>query len=166
VLAAVDHVVKLGVADPERLGIGGHSYGGILTDAVIARDQRFKAAISSAGASNIYGTYGYDMYTREYELELGLPWENRAAYDRVSFAFFNAHRITTPTLFLCEELDVNVPCIGSMQMYQALRTLDVPTRLVIYPGEYHPVTIPSYLRDRMQRSLDWYARYLGVLPRP
>jgi dipeptidyl aminopeptidase/acylaminoacyl peptidase len=163
VLAAVDHVVKMGVADSARLGIGGHSYGGILTDSVIARDTRFKAAIASAGASNMYGTYGFDMYTREYELELGLPWRDRAAYDRVSFAFFNADRITTPTLFLCEELDENVPCIGSMQMYQALRTLNVPTRLVIYPGEYHPVTIPSYLRDRMNRSLDWYARYLGVL---
>jgi len=166
VLAAVDHVVKMGVADPGRLGIGGHSYGGILTDAVIARDDRFKAAIASAGVANIYGTYGYDMYTREYELELGFPWRDREAYDRVSFPFFNADRITTATLFLCEELDVNVPCLGSMQMYQALRSLGVPTRLVIYPGEWHPVTVPSYLRDRMQRSLDWYGRYLGVVNRP
>jgi dipeptidyl aminopeptidase/acylaminoacyl peptidase len=50
-----------------------------------------------------------------------------------------------------------------MQMYQALRTLAVPTQLVIYPGEYHPVTVPSYLKDRMERMLDWYSRYLGVL---
>jgi dipeptidyl aminopeptidase/acylaminoacyl peptidase len=166
VLAAVDHVVKMGVADPDRLGIGGHSYGGILTDQVIARDNRFKAAISSAGSANMYGMYGYDMYTREYELELGLPWREREAYDRVSYPFFNVDRITAATLFLCEELDANVPCIGGMQMYQALRSLGVPTRLVIYPGEYHPVTIPSYLRDRMQRSLDWYGRYLGVSSRP
>jgi dipeptidyl aminopeptidase/acylaminoacyl peptidase len=166
VLAAVDHAVRIGVADPRRLGIGGHSYGGILTDHVIARDSRFKAAISSAGVANIYGSYGYDMYVREYELELGLPWRDREAYDRVSYPFFNVEKITTATLFLCEELDVNVPCIGGMQMYQALRTLGVPTRLVIYPGEWHPVTIPSYLKDRMQRSLDWYGRYLGVLSRP
>jgi dipeptidyl aminopeptidase/acylaminoacyl peptidase len=156
----------MGVADPGRLGIGGHSYGGILTDQVIARDNRFKAAISSAGSANMYGMYGIDMYTREYELELGLPWREREAYDRVSYPFFNVDKITAATLFLCEELDANVPCIGGMQMYQALRSLGVPTRLVIYPGEYHPVTIPSYLRDRMQRSLDWYGRYLGVLSRP
>ncbi len=166
VLAAVDHAVRMGVADPDRLGIGGHSYGGILTDQVIARDDRFKAAISSAGAANMYGMYGFDMYTREYELELGLPWREREAYDRVSYPFFNVEKITAATLFLCEELDANVPCLGGMQMYQALRSLGVPTQLVIYPGEYHPVTIPSYLRDRMQRSLDWYGRYLGVLSRP
>jgi dipeptidyl aminopeptidase/acylaminoacyl peptidase len=166
VLAAVDHAVKIGVADAERLGIGGHSYGGILTDQVIARDGRFKAAVSSAGVANIYGSYGVDMYIREYELELGLPWRDRAAYDRVSFPFFHADRITTPTLFLCHELDENVPCVGSMQMFQALRSLDVPTRLVIYPGEYHGLSIPSYLRDRMQRVLEWYSLYLGVVPRP
>ena len=166
VLAGVDHVVKIGIADPDRLGIGGHSYGGILTDAVIARDGRFKAAISSAGAANMYGLYGFDMYVREYELELGLPWRDREAYDRASYPFLHADKITTATLFLCEELDDNVPCHGGMQMYQALRSLGVPTQLVIYPGEYHPVTIPSYLKDRAQRTLDWYGRYLGVLDRP
>lgn len=166
VLAAVDHVIKLGFADPARLGVGGRSYGGILTNAVIATDQRFKAAVSGAGVSNVLATYGYDQYTLEYELELGLPWRDRAVYDRVSFPFFHADRIKTPTLFYCEELDVNVPCLGSQQMYQALRSLEVPTQLVIYPGEWHPVTVPSYLRDRMRRHLDWYGLYLGVVSRP
>jgi dipeptidyl aminopeptidase/acylaminoacyl peptidase len=166
VLAAVDHVVTMGVADPERLGVGGHSYGGILTDQVIARDPRFKAAVSSAGAANFYGTWGVDMYIREYEFELGSPWRNRAVWDRVSFPFFNADRITTATLFICHELDDNVPCVGSMQMYQALKALDVPTRLVVYPGEYHGLSVPSYMKDRIGRVLDWYGRYLGVLPRP
>lgn len=160
VLAAVDHVVAQGVADPDRLAIGGRSYGGILTNAVIARDGRFKAAASGAGASNFIGLYGADQYSREYEIELGRPWIDRTAWDRVDFPFLHADRIRTPTLFYCEELDVNVPCLGSEHMYQALRSVDVPTRLVIYPGEYHPVTIPSYLRDRMQRHLDWYERFL------
>jgi len=166
VLAAVDHVVRLGIADPERLGIGGRSYGGILTNAVIARDGRFRAAVSGAGSANAAAMYGHDQYTREVELELGLPWRDREAYERNSFAFLNADRIRTPTLFYCEELDVNVPCHGSEQMYQALRSLGVPTQLVIYPGEWHPVTVPSYLRDRMQRHLDWYGRYLGGDQRP
>lgn len=161
VLAAVDYAVKAGIADPQRLGVGGRSYGGILTDAVIAKDGRFKAAVSGAGSAHATALYGHDQYTREVELELGLPWREREAYERNSFAFLNADRITTPTLFYCEQLDMNVPCHGSEQMYQALRSLGVPTRLVIYPGEWHPVTVPSYLRDRMQRHLDWYARYLG-----
>jgi dipeptidyl aminopeptidase/acylaminoacyl peptidase len=164
VLAAVDFVVERGIADPGRLGIGGHSYGGILTDQVIARDPRFKAAVSSAGVANVFGSWGVDMYIREYEQELGFPWRDRAVFERVSYPFFNADRIRTATLFICHELDDNVPCIGSMQMYEALKSLEVPTRLVIYPGEYHGLTVPSYLKDRMQRLLDWYGLYLGVLP--
>ena len=160
VLAGVDYVVKLGIADPDRLGIGGRSYGSILTNYVIASDKRFKAAVSGSGTSNMLGNYGYDQYVREYELELGTPWANRDAYDRTSYPFLHADRIVTPTSFYCAEEDFNVPCIGSEQMYQALRSRDVPTELVIYPGENHPITVPSYLRDRMQRHLAWYERYL------
>ena len=161
VLAGVDHVVALGVADPERLGVGGRSYGGILTNYVIASDQRFKAAVSGAGASNFIALYGHDMYTRDYDIELGFPWTNRATWDRLSYPFLHADRIVTPTLFYCTEKDFNVPCVGSEQMYQALRTRDVPTQLVIYPGEHHALTVPSYLRDRLVRLIGWYGRWLG-----
>lgn len=160
VLAGVDHVVKIGIADPARLGVGGRSYGSILTNYVIASDKRFKVAVSGAGTSNMLGNYGHDQYAREYELELGTPWSNRDAYDRVSYPFLHADRIATPTLFYCAEKDVNVPCLGAEQMYQALRSRNVPTQLVIYPGEYHGLTVPSYLRDRMQRLLGWYDRFL------
>ncbi len=160
VLAGVDHVVARGIADPQRLGIGGWSYGGVLTDVVIAQDTRFKAAISGAGAGNIYGMYGNDQYVREYRLELGTPWANRDNYDRASTPFLHADRISTPTLFQCAQNDFNVPCLGAEQMYQALRELEVPTQLVIYPGENHGLSVPSYLRDRMQRNLAWYDRYL------
>ena len=161
VLAGVDHVVALGVADPARLGVGGRSYGGILTNYVIATDQRFKAAVSGAGASNFIALYGHDMYTREYDIELGFPWANRATWDRLSYPFLHADRIVTPTLFYCTEKDFNVPCVGSEQMYQALRTRDVPTQLVIYPGENHALTVPSYLHDRLERLIGWYDRWLG-----
>lgn len=160
VLAGVDHVVKLGVADPDRLGVGGWSYGSILTNYVIASDKRFKAAVSGAGTSNMLGNYGHDQYVREYELELGKPWSNFAAYARVSFPFLHADRISTPTLFQCAEKDFNVPCLGAEQMYQALQSLRVPTQLVIFPGENHGLTVPSYLQERLQRNLDWYERYL------
>jgi dipeptidyl aminopeptidase/acylaminoacyl peptidase len=160
VLAGVDYAVAQGWADPQRLGLGGWSYGAILTNYVIASDQRFKAAVSGAGLSNSLAAYGYDQYSREYELELGTPWENREAYERVSYPFLHADRIKTPTLFQCAELDYNVPCHGTMQMYQALRSLQVPTQLVIYPGQNHGLSIPSYWVDRLQRNMDWYRRYL------
>jgi dipeptidyl aminopeptidase/acylaminoacyl peptidase len=164
ILAGADHLAALGAIDPGRLGVGGWSYGGMLTNYVIASDRRFKAAVSGAGTANMFGTYGHDQYAREYELELGTPWENPEAYRRVSYPFLEAPRITTPTLYQCGELDFNVPCLGSEQMYQALRSLGVPTRLVIYPGQYHGLAVPSYLRDRQQRNLDWYGKYLQKEP--
>lgn len=160
VLAAVDYAVATGVADPGRLGVGGWSYGGILTNQVIARDRRFKAAISGAGQSNALAGYGTDQYVREYEAELGTPWGNTDAWLRVSYPFFHADRIVTPTLFLCGDKDFNVPLLNSEQMYQALKSLGRETELVIYPGEYHEIRKPSYRRDRLQRYLDWYSRYL------
>lgn len=162
VLAAVDHVVQQGIADPDRLGVGGWSYGGILTNFVIAKDTRFKSATSGASISNVLAGYGTDMYIREYEIELGLPWKNLDVWLRNSYAFLHADRIKTPTLFICGERDFNVPLLNSEQMYQALRSLGVDTQLVIYPGQYHGLTKPSYLRDRMQRYLDWHGKYLRL----
>lgn len=165
VLAAVDYVVQQGIADPHRLGVGGWSYGGILTNAVIAKDTRFKSASSGAGISNALAGYGTDMYIREYEMELGVPWKDLDTYLRNSYAFLHADRIKTPTLFLCGEQDFNVPLLNSEQMYQALRSLGVPTQLVIYPGQHHGLDKPSYLVDRMQRYLDWHGKYLNNSPR-
>ncbi len=160
VLAAVDYAVKHGVADPDRLGVGGWSYGGILTNVVIAKDARFKAATSGASIGNALSGYGTDMYIREYELELGKPWKNLDVYLRNAYPLLHADRIRTPTLFLCGDRDFNVPLLNSEQMYQALRSLDIDTQLIIYPDQFHGLRRPSYLRDRMQRYVDWYAKYL------
>jgi dipeptidyl aminopeptidase/acylaminoacyl peptidase len=160
VLAMIDEVVDTGLADPDRIGVGGWSYGGMLTDYAIGRDTRFKAAVSGAGIANIVGGYGVDQYALAYELELGTPWERPRIWRRVSFPFLEADRIETPTLFLCAEADDNVPCVGSEQMYQALRSRGVETRLVVYPGENHGLTVPSYIRDRLERSLGWYDAHL------
>jgi dipeptidyl aminopeptidase/acylaminoacyl peptidase len=164
-LALVDYAVKRGIADPDRLGIGGWSYGAILTDYVIASDTRFKAAVSGAGTANILGFYGIDEYTRDYERELGTPWQHADVYLRLSYPLLHADRITTPTLFLCAEKDFNVPCAGAEAMYQALRSLKLDTRLVIYPGEYHDLDVPEYLRDRLERYLGWYDMHLKSLVR-
>lgn len=159
--AVMDKLVKDGLADPERLGIGGWSYGGINTNFAIASDTRFAAAVSGASASNYIAGYGTDQYIWQYENELGLPWESPDAYLRMSYPFLHADRIKTPTLFLCGEKDFNVPLINSEQMYQALRSLNVPTQLVIYPDQYHGLSKPSYIEDRLERMIDWYGRYLG-----
>ncbi len=160
-LAAVDYAIASGVADPERLGIGGWSYGGILTDYTIATDSRFKAATSGAGSALQLSMYGSDEYISQYDLELGPPWKNRDAWIKVSYPFFHADRIKTPTLYLGGQSDFNVPIIGSEQMYQALRSIGIDTQLVIYPGAYHGITTPSYVRDRLERYLAWFGKYLA-----
>lgn len=128
VLAGVDHVVAMGVADPKRLVVGGWSYGGMLTNYVIASDQRFKAAASGASIGNAWAGFGTDQYIRDYLSELGAPWDNPEGYNRVSYPFMHADRITTPTLFMVGEVDYNVPLLATEQMYQALQVLRVPSK--------------------------------------
>ncbi len=159
-LAGADQLVSSGIADASRLGIGGWSYGGLLTDYTIASDRRFRAAVSGVGSANQLALYGSDEYILQENNELGPPWKDPATWLKVSYPFFHADRITTPTLFMGGEKDFNVPVTGGEQLYAALRTLGVPAQLVVYPGQYHILTRPSYIRDRAQRILDWYARYL------
>ncbi|HUQ81536.1 MAG TPA: S9 family peptidase, partial [Gemmatimonadaceae bacterium] len=160
VLAATDYVVGKGIADPDKLGIGGWSYGGITTDYTIATTPRFKAAISGAGSALQTSMYGVDQYILQYETELGAPWKNPDAWMKVSYPFFHADRIKTPTLFMSGEKDFNVPTAGSEQMYQALKSLGIDTQLVIYPNAFHGITLPSYRVDRLERYIKWYDRYL------
>ncbi|MBS1788555.1 MAG: S9 family peptidase [Acidobacteria bacterium] len=166
--AGVDHVVKMGVADPDKLGVGGWSYGGILTDYLIASDTRFKAATSGAGTAFTVSYYGVDHYIIQYDNEIGPPWNPKSweTYQKLSYPFLHADRIKTPTLFLGGEKDFNVPISGGEQMYQALRSLGVETQLVIYPNEFHGIQRPSYVRDRYERYLAWYEKYLKKTPAP
>ena len=157
---AVDYLVKQGIADGDHLGVGGWSYGGILTDYLIASDTRFKAASSGAGTGFTLSLYGVDQYVNQYMNEIGAPWKSIDRYLKISYPLLKADRIKTPTLFMSGEKDFNVPTAGSEQMYQALRTLGVPTELIVYPGQYHGITVPSYQRDRFERWLAWYAKYL------
>ena len=159
-LGAVDEAVRQGIADPERLGIGGWSYGGILTDYTIATTPRFKAAVSGAGSALQLAMYGTDQYIAQYDLEIGMPWKAQDAWIKISYPFFHADRIRTPTLFMGGQSDFNVPIIGGEQMYQALRTLGVETQLVIYPNQFHGITTPSYKVDRLRRYVAWYDRFL------
>jgi dipeptidyl aminopeptidase/acylaminoacyl peptidase len=160
-LAMADKVVSMGIADPSRLGIGGWSYGAILTNYTIASDKRFRAAVSGAGSSMQLGMYGVDEYVAQYDAEIGQPWKNQDAWIRVSYPFLHADRIATPTLFMGGDKDFNVPLVGSEQMYQALRSSGVKTELVIYPGQHHAIRRPTFQIDRLERYVAWYDKHLG-----
>ncbi len=160
ILGAADYLVKMGIADENNMGIGGWSYGGILTNYTIASTTRFKAAASGAGSSLQLSMYGVDQYVSQYETELGAPWKNPKKWMDLSYPFFNAEKIKTPTLFMAGEKDFNVPSAGSEQMYQALRSLNIPTQLVIYPGQFHGISKPSYQVDRFERYIKWFDKYL------
>jgi len=121
---------------------------------------RFKGAVSGAGSALQLTMFGVDEYITQYELEIGAPWKNEKGWIRISYPMFHADRITTPTLFMGGASDFNVPLVGGEQMYQALRMLGVPTELVIYPGQYHGLTRPSFNVDRLQRWVSWYDRYV------
>ncbi len=160
VLAAADHLVAIGIADEKRLGLGGWSAGAMLTNYTIASDTRFRAATSGAGVSNMLAGFGTDEWWQDWEAELGLPWETPGKWLRVSYPFLHADRIATPTLFLCGTEDHNVPLIHSEQMYMALKRLGVPTQLIVYPGQSHGFTKPSFQRDVLTRYLAWYDQWL------
>ncbi|MGC2635975.1 MAG: S9 family peptidase [Acidobacteriaceae bacterium] len=164
-LATVDEAVKEGYADADRMGVGGWSYGGILTDYTIASTTRFKAASSGAGVGNPIGLYGIDEYILQYDNELGPPWKDLDKYIQLGYPFLHADRIHTPTLFMGGTSDMNVPLNGGEQMYQALKSLNVPSELVVYPGQFHGFTRPSFIKDRYQRWFNWYDQWvLGKKP--
>ncbi|MEJ2217102.1 MAG: S9 family peptidase [Gemmatimonadota bacterium] len=169
VVAGVDRAIQLGVADRDHLGVGGWSYGGILTDHVIVNTDRFKGAITGASEVLYVANYGHDQYQHEWETELGLPWKPaaRKVWERIS-PFNQVEKIHTPTLIMGGDIDWNVPIQNSEQLYEALRRIGaVPTRLVVYPGQHHGIALPTYQKDRLQRYLDWYDRYVkGDLKEP
>lgn len=160
VMAGVDDAINRGWGDADRMGVVGWSYGGILTNHVITKTNRFDAAISGASEVLYVVNYGHDHYQRWWETELGLPWqpEARERYERIS-PFNKVENIKTPTLVMGGEEDWNVPIINSEQLYLALKRLGVDTQLVVYPGEYHGISRPSYKQDLYRRYVDWLGKY-------
>ncbi len=169
-MAMVDYAIEKGIADPDKLGVGGWSYGGISTDFIIGQTKRFKAAISGAGSAEFTSMYGHDQYQKDYYTELGYPWENKVLWDKLA-PFYKVKNITTPSLFMGGNIDWNVPVLGGEQMYQAMKALGRETALIVYPGEYHEFATPSHIADRLARYLAWYNHYVkgdstpAMLPR-
>ena len=160
VVYAANYLVQQGWADVNRMGIGGWSYGGITANYTIAKDTRFKAAVSGAGSSLQTTMYGTDQYVLQYDEELGAPWKNPQKWIELSYPYFNVQKIKTPTLFMASEDDFNVPVAGAEQMYQAFKGAGIPTELVIYPGQHHGVAVPSYIVHRFNKHIGWFGKYL------
>jgi dipeptidyl aminopeptidase/acylaminoacyl peptidase len=100
------------------------------------------------------------MYISQYEPELGKPWENFKKWVDLSYPFFSVKEIKTPTLFIASQNDFNVPVAGAEQMYQAFKSVGIPTRLIIYPNQYHGLTVPSYIVHRYKSHINWFKTYL------
>lgn len=159
VMAGVEYVLKQGYVDPERLGIYGWSYGGIMTNYAITRTSRFKAAISGASESDYFSCYGYDDLHLLWEEELGLPWENFELYRELS-PIKDVKKVITPTMFMCGQFDYRCPLPQSEQMYLSLKRLGLETELIIYPGQSHGISRLDHQLDRLNRVIKWFSRHL------
>jgi dipeptidyl aminopeptidase/acylaminoacyl peptidase len=157
--AIADHMVNSGISDAEKLGVGGWSYGGILTNYVITKSSRFNAAVSGASEVNHRANYGHDIYQLDWETELGLPWEDIEAWEAIN-PFNDLGKVTTPTLVIGGKEDWNVPIQNSEQLYQVLKRRGIETKLVVYPDEFHGIKRPSFVRDRYNRYLGWYEKFV------
>jgi dipeptidyl aminopeptidase/acylaminoacyl peptidase len=159
VMAGVDHVLKRGFIDERRMGVGGWSYGGILTNYIITKTTRFAAAISGASEADMFSAFGYDDLQRWWISELGHPWDQAELYRKLS-PIYEVKKVKTPTLVMCGEKDFRCPLPQSEQLYLALKTLGKETALIIYPGQSHGIRRPSYELDRYRRYGLWYDKFL------
>jgi dipeptidyl aminopeptidase/acylaminoacyl peptidase len=159
VMAGVDAMIERGIADPARLGIGGWSYGGYMSEWAITQTTRFKAAVAGAGLSDLASEFGTEDSSAYDEWFFGLPYEDPQPFVKSSPITY-IKRARTPTLILQGAADVVDPIGQSQQLYRALKRYGVPTELVLYPREGHGFSEEKHLLDRLNRILDWFATYL------
>lgn len=160
VMAGVDHVIRIGVADPHRLGIMGWSYGGYLTAWTITQTARFKAASIGAPVTNLASLNGTaDMATFVPDYFGGESWDKPDVYIKHS-PVFRAKGVSTPTLMQHGTQDTVVPLSQGQEFYNALVRQGVPIRMVLYPRSGHGIRESKFLRHIMQENLDWFDKYL------
>lgn len=165
----IDLLVAQGVADPDRLGIGGWSHGGYLAAWAVTQTDRFKAAIVGAGISDwgMLAATGEQGAVRESAGSGSIGWEGPGPHphDRVSPVSY-ASRVRTPVLILHGEDDTNVPVSQGLFLHRALRHHGVPHEFVVYPGEGHMIGGRGHLLDLLRRSVAWYDRWLTAPRQP
>jgi dipeptidyl aminopeptidase/acylaminoacyl peptidase len=159
-MAGVDHVIAQGVADPERMGVMGWSYGGFMTSWTITQTQRFKAASVGAGVTNLMsftGTADIPGFLPDYFK--GEYWDKPDAYQKHS-AMFRIKGVTTPTLIQHGDKDERVPLSQGEELYNALKRQGCTVQMVVYPRQPHAIQEPRLLADAMRRNLEWFDRYV------
>lgn len=161
--SGVDALVERGIADPERLGIMGWSFGGHHTYWGITQTDRFKAASAGAGANDLISMYSETDLPAFYHTYLGpKPWEDFDLYEERS-AYRRVTRVVTPLLIQVGERDERVPAEQSIQFYEAVKAIGkAPTQLVIYPGQPHGIRDARLIRDLMERNVKWFQRWIPV----
>jgi dipeptidyl aminopeptidase/acylaminoacyl peptidase len=159
-IAAVDAALATHTwIDPKRLGVGGWSYGGIMTIWIVGHTDRFKVGVPERFEIDYASCFGTDQWHAQYVTELGKPWENVERYRELSPGATIAN-IKTPLFLIANEKDGNCPLSQAMQFYQRLKLMGQKTELVIYPDEPHSMTVPSHYVDRLRRLVGWFGRYL------
>ena len=159
-MTGVDKVIEMGVADPNRLGVMGWSYGGFMTSWIVTQTHRFKAASAGAPVTNLMsfnGTADIPAFVPDYFG--GQAWEIPEVYAKHS-AMFNIKGVTTPTLIEQGDADVRVPISQGYEFYNALKQQGVPTRMIVLPRQPHGPTEPKMQIAAMQANLDWFEKYL------
>ena len=159
-MAGVDLVIAMGVADPDRMAVMGWSYGGYMTSWVLTLTKRFKAAAVGAGVTNLWsftGTADIPSFLPDYFS--GEPWDNFAAYQKHS-PMSHVRGAATPTLILHGEADERVPVTQGYELYNALKRQGVTTKMVVYPRMPHGPREPKFMLDIMHRHLDWVEKYV------
>jgi dipeptidyl aminopeptidase/acylaminoacyl peptidase len=160
ILAGIDAAAKVAPIDTARLGITGGSYGGFMTMWAVTQTDRFKAAVAAAGVSNwlsYYGENGIDAWMLPY---FGASvYEDPAVYAQSSPINF-IRNVKTPTFEYVGELDIECPAPQTQEFWHALKALNVPTSIMIYPGEGHGLRDPAHSADALERTLSWFEKYL------
>ena len=162
ILKGVDAMVERGIADPDHLAVMGWSNGGFLTNCIITKTDRFKAASSGAGVVDMmiqWGTEDTPGHVINF-MQGSLPWQNPTEYLESSPSY-SLHRVTTPTLIHVGENDERVPAAHSRTLYRALKHyVKTPTQLIVYPGEGHGLTTRENRKAKMEWDLAWFDKYL------
>ncbi len=161
--SGVDHLIAEGIADANRLGVMGWSFGGHHTYWGITQTDRFAAASAGAGANDLISMYSQTDIPEFYHTYLGpKPWEDFELYEERS-AYRFVERVTTPLLIQVGERDERVPAEQSIQFYEAVKTIGkAPVKLVLYPGQPHGVRSPRLRRDLLERNVEWFTRWIPM----
>jgi dipeptidyl aminopeptidase/acylaminoacyl peptidase len=160
ILAGVDAAIKKYPIDPARLGVTGWSYGGYMTMWTVTQTNRFRAAVAGAGVANLQSYYGQNLIDQWMIPFFGASvYDDPAVYEKSSPIRF-IKNVKTPTLVIAGERDAECPSSQSYEFWHALKTLGVPTQLIIYPGEGHLFIKPEHQVDRMDQTVGWFDKYL------